>query len=49
MSAETSIMVAAGRISPKTCGCTAPTSRRREMSVTKIRVRTTSVSPMPAR
>ena len=44
MSADTSTMVATGRISPNTSACTAPTSRHSEMSVTYMRVRTTSES-----
>ncbi len=34
----------AGRISPKASACARPTSSHREMSVTKMRVRTTSSS-----
>ena len=48
MSADTSTMVATGRMSPNTSACTAPTSRHREMSVTNMRVRTTSDSDAPA-
>ena len=42
ISADTWTIVATGRISPNTSAWTAPISRHREMSVTKMRVRTTS-------
>ena len=45
--AETSTMVATGRMSPNTSACTAPTARHWPMSVTNIRVRTTSASVAP--
>ena len=48
MSADTSTMVATGRMSPNTSACTAATSSHRLMSVTNIRVRTTSVIAAPA-
>ena len=48
MSAPTSTSVAAGRISPKTAPWTARISSQRVMSVTNIRVRTTSARAKPA-
>ena len=48
MSADTSTIVATGRMSPNTSACTAPTSCHRLMSVTNIRVRTTSDNDAPA-
>ena len=48
MSADTSTIVVTGRMSPNTSACTAPTSPHRLMSVTNIRVRTTSDNDTPA-
>src|SRR3712207_6117666 len=45
----TSTMAVAGRILPKASPCTRPTSSHRLMSVTYIRVRTTSARVKPAR
>src|SRR6185503_6786863 len=47
-SALTSTIVAAGRMSRNTCPCARPTASQREMSVTYIRVRTTSRKLAPA-
>ena len=49
ISAATCTIVVAGRMSPKTSPCARPISSQREMSVTNIRVRTTSASVNPAR
>jgi hypothetical protein len=46
--AETAIIVAAGRTSPKTAPCTAPTESASAGSTRNIRVRTTSRIPAPA-
>jgi hypothetical protein len=47
--AATCTIVVAGRISPKTSPCARPISSQRPMSVTNIRVRTTSAIENPAR
>ena len=44
----TSTMDVAGRMKPKTSPCARPTSSHRLMSVTNMRVRTTSCNPAPA-
>ena len=49
MSRRTSTMLVAGRIAPNTSPCARANSSQREMSVTYIRVRTTSASEAPAR
>ena len=48
ISALTSTIVAAGRMAPNTSAWTGVTSAARAMSVTNIRVRTTSARPKPA-
>ena len=49
MRAATSIMEVAGSTSPNAAPCARPYSCQREMSVTNIRVRTTSARPAPRR
>ena len=49
MSRRTSTMLVAGRMAPNTSPCARAYSSQREMSVTYIRVRTTSASEAPAR
>ncbi len=48
MSRLTSTMVVAGRMVPKNSPCARPTSSHWEMSVTYMRVRTTSSSRAPS-
>ena len=49
ISAATWIMLVAGRTSPNAARWASPISGQREMSVTNIRVRTTSGRPAPSR